>query len=70
LAGLHGDTPQEFMPDFFSVLKDAELCPLFEEWLKEDLSYENFSFWRAVEDYKVITNKEELVAKAKAIFEK
>lgn len=55
--------------DFFSLLKDPELCPLFEEWLREDFSYENYAFWRDVEEYKIVPD-EDLFERGSALYEK
>jgi regulator of G-protein signaling len=43
-----GDVPT----DFFSLLRHPKYAPVFEEWLKEDHSYENLMFWREVEEFK------------------
>eukprot|EP00211_Chloroparvula_japonica_P013934 CAMPEP_0119133720 /NCGR_PEP_ID=MMETSP1310-20130426/13520_1 /TAXON_ID=464262 /ORGANISM="Genus nov. species nov., Strain RCC2339" /LENGTH=142 /DNA_ID=CAMNT_0007124421 /DNA_START=158 /DNA_END=583 /DNA_ORIENTATION=- len=56
--------------NFFTLLKDEELCPMFEAWLKEDFSYENFSFWKDVEDFKANTPDEDVEKEAIALYEK
>src|SRR3989338_3133857 len=56
--------------DFFTVLKNDQVRPLFESWLREDFSYENFAFWKDVEEYKQIEDEDLLQIRAREIFEK
>mmetsp|Transcript_17378 Transcript_17378/g.25853 ORF Transcript_17378/g.25853 Transcript_17378/m.25853 type:complete len:170 (-) Transcript_17378:130-639(-) len=56
-------------PDFFSLLKDKELCPVFEEWLKDDFSYENYRFWRDVESFKQIEDQDDMKEKAQELYD-
>ena len=96
--------------NFFSLLKDEELCPMFENWLKEDYrlrqnavkllssqnllrcrfcerqanyslkiispfasfppSYENYSFWKDVEEFKATTPDDQVEECAAALYEK
>lgn len=48
VSGAEGDAPV----DFFSLLRHPKYCPLFEEWLRQDHSFENLLFWKDVEDFK------------------
>ena len=57
-----GDLPG----DFFSLLRSEKYRPVFEDWLKADHSYENYLFWRDVEEFKQLVT-EEMPAGAKVI---
>ena len=52
--------------DFFSLLRNDRYRPIFEEWLKADHSYENYLFWKDVEEYKQLP-ADQMQAAAKTI---
>jgi regulator of G-protein signaling len=56
--------------DFFTLLKHKDLCPLFEEWLRDDFSYENYAFWKDVEEYKQVDGEEGMKERAQEIYDR
>ena len=56
------------MEQFFFIFADQELIPVYEEYLRQNLAWENFGFYMKVEEYRG-ASEQQLSALAEEIFE-
>jgi hypothetical protein len=59
----------EVPTDFFSLLRSEKYLPVFQEWLRQDHSFENYLFWRDVEEFKQLPH-DQMEAGARKILSK